>query len=219
MVDDNTGADAAAKAAADKAAADAAANNQFDPSKIPDDQFSKVFDDKRTFTHPRFKELLEAKDKLKAKEAADKKAEEERMIKNQEFEKLAKAKDDELQKLRTDYQNTRVENALTAEAYKKGISDVDLVLKLVDRATIKLNDDGSIAGLTEAVDQLLKDRPYLKNIKNIKIGNGTNPPDANDGGKIKMSQIQDPKFYQANRDKINEARRTGNIIDDRPGAR
>jgi len=193
--------------------------SEFDTSKISDEQFAKVFDDKRTFNHPRFKELLEAKKERDAIKAAKQKEEEDRMIKNKEFEALVKKKDEEIQSIKQENQTIRVNNAIASEALAQGATDTDAVSKLIDKSTIKLNEDGSISGIKEAVQKLLTEKAYLK-IKKIKLGNGTNPPDADLGEEeFTMSQIQDPVFYQKNYQKIQLAMRKGKIKEDRPGAK
>lgn len=220
MVDDNSNANAGGGEGQGEGAGQGQGQAEaFDTTKISDANFAKIFEDKRLWTHPRFKELGDAKTKLKEKEEAEKKAEQDRLVKNQEFEKLAKQREDEVNRLKAEATNSRIDNALTIAAAKLGIGDIDAVLKLVDRSALKANDDGSIAGVDEAIKKLLIDKPYLKTIKNQRIGNGTNPQDANESGqKVKMSQLRDPVWYQKNYKNLNQLLKNG-IEDDRPGVR
>ena len=59
------------------------------------------------------------------------------------------------------YNTSLVDNLIITESAKKGITDLDAAKKLIERATIKVNEDGTVTGVTEAVDALVKDKPYL----------------------------------------------------------
>lgn len=192
---------------------------EFDTSKIPDEQFGKIFEDKRTFTHPRFKELTDAQKELKARKEADAKLEQDRLIKEKKFDEVLKQKDEEITGLKTRYQQAQINQAVAAEAIKRGAVDIDAVTKLINQSDVKLNEDGSITGVTEALDALVKDKGYLFK-KTIKVGSGTNPSDADTGEEeFTMSQIQNPAFYRKNEAAIKKAISAGKIKEDRPGAR
>lgn len=187
----------------------------FDPAKVGDEDFGKIFDDPRVWKHPRFAELTQAAKDLKELKAAQAEAEKKKLADNKQFEELAKRNEQERDDWKNKYTSSLVDNAIMAEASKKGITDLDAAKKLIDRSKIKVNEDGSIEGVTEAVDTLVADKKYLVGAKRD-IGRGTNPPgtEANDG-KFTVTQIQDPIFYQKNRDAIMAAQAKGEIIDDR----
>lgn len=188
----------------------------FDPAKVGDEDFAKIFDDPRTWNHPRFKELTDASKKLKKFEDDQKKANEAKLLEEKKHEELAALREKERDEWRGKYTNSLVDNAIMAEAAKKGVTDLDAAKKLIDRTNIKVNEDGTIAGVTEAVDALVKEKTYLVGGKKGGVGQGTNPanPGANEG-KFTISQIQDPVFYAKNHDAIKLAMARGEIVDDR----
>jgi len=57
-----------------------------------------------------------------------------------------------------------------------GIIDSDAALALMDKGKVKVNDSGDVEGAKEALEALLKDKPYLKGQPdNNKVGSGSNP--------------------------------------------
>lgn len=190
----------------------------FDPQTLADEDFETIFDDPRLWKHERFKKLNE-----KAKKASElEKAEEERREKDLEQQKkhqeLAEKYKQERDQLRQEIKNEKVENKLIAAASKAGVVDIEAVLKLVDRAVIETDDEGNVKGFEEALNKLLETKPYLKGDSQnsqVNIGSGTNPDPKNTGAKrFTLSQIQDPSFYQENKDEIMSAYKAGTIIDD-----
>lgn len=185
-----------------------------DLTKVTDEEFAKVFEDQRLFNHPRFKQLNEKAKKLSEYEEQAKKAEEEKLKSQGEFQKLAEQKDQEAKVLREQLQNTKIDNQLQSIAQQLGAVDLDAVSKLVDRSLIKVNEDGSVEGVKEAVEKLQADKVFLFTKKATNIGGGTNP--ANPGtSEFTMSQIQDPAFYQAHSKEIQIAAAQGRIKNDR----
>lgn len=47
-------------------------------------------------------------------------------------------------------------------AAELGIRDADAAMKLMDAANVKVDDAGNVTGVKEALETLLKDKPYLK---------------------------------------------------------
>lgn len=192
-------------------------NGGFDPSKLSDEDLAKLFDDQRLYKHERFKQLNERAKKAKEYEENQTKLEEERLKKEKKFEELSTKKEEEANQWRNKYQNSVVDNKILAEAGKKGVIDLDAALKLIDRNAIKLEEDGTVTGVEEALNALAEARPYLLTIPKQKMGgNGTNPKDTAGGKRYKMSEIQNPKFYQDNQADIQLAMQEGRIDDDRP---
>lgn len=191
-------------------------NAGFDPKTIGDDDFAKVLEDPRLFNLPRIKELRDAQKQLKTQQTEAEKAEAERLKKQGEFETLAQQNEEKAKGWQTKYTDSLTDNAIMAEAIKNGITDVDAAKKLIDRSKIQIDDDGKVQGIAEAVQQLVKDKPYLSTgTSTPSVGSGTNPSNPGNDGKVKLSDMNDPVYYQANRDKIRAALATpGGIIYD-----
>lgn len=189
----------------------------FDVSKVGDEDFNKVFDDPRLWKHPRFKSLSDrAKeaDTLKEKEAE---AEKQRLIEQGKFKEVAETEKKNAESFKNKYQQAVVDNQILAEASKAGVVDVEAIKALIERKDIKLNDDGTVSGVGEAVKALLASKPYLKGKPNanLEIGSGSAPNNQNATGKrFKLSQIQDPVFYRANEKDILESVKLGLVEND-----
>ncbi len=184
-----------------------------DFSKLSDDQLAKVLEDPRLFNLPRIKELRDAaKEAKKLKDAATV-AENERLTKQGEFETLANNNKLEADKWKSEYEKTKIDNQIFAEASKQGVTRLDLVEKLIDRSKVVLDAEGTVTGVADAVTELLKNNEFLKGDVKNSLGGGTNPTGAG-GGQFTLSQIQDPVFYQKHHAEIMRAQATGNIIDD-----
>lgn len=67
----------------------------------------------------------------------------------------------ELEQAQLQAQETRLHNAVLAEAAKKGVIDPDAAVQLLDRSLLEWDDDGNPTNIAEAMDSLLDDRPYL----------------------------------------------------------
>lgn len=191
-----------------------------DFSKMSDEQLAKVLEDPRLWKTPRLAELTAAQKKVK--EYEDKKAaeEQEALKKKGDFETLSKQQEDKIKDWQTRFTNAQADNAIMAEAAKVGVTDLDAAKKLVDRANIKVDENGVVTGAEEAIKQLVADKSYLIGKTNpTSVGGGTNPANPNEAVvKFKMSQVADPVFYQANRAAIAKAMATpGAIEEDRPG--
>lgn len=166
------------------------------------------------FQHPRFKELAAQAAKAKQLEEAQQKAEEDRARQNGEFEKLADQNKAEAEKWRGQYQSAVTNNAIMAAAVKAGISDPDAAIKLIERKDIKLNDDGTVEGVEDAVKSLIESKPYLKGAApNVNIGGPSNP-DPNGPGTPPAytgSQVRDHKFYMEHQAEIDKAVNEGRV--------
>lgn len=200
----------------------APANPAFDTTKIGDDDFDKIFDDPRVWKHPRFTSLNEKAKKAAEYEAANKVAEEKRLTENKKFEELATLREKERDEWKGKHSQSIADNRITLEASKIGVKSLEAVLKLIDRGNIKIAEDGTITGVEEAVKALLDKEAYLKGTPGqITIGSPTNPgADSKDAPrKFKLSQLQDPRFYQENNQKgeIDLAFKQGLVEDDMTG--
>ena len=198
---------------------DNAAGTDFDTSKLSDEQLAKVYDDPRLFNHPRFKQLNErAKEGDRLKTEAEQRATEEAKAKG-EWEKVAKQNETKANEAQAKYQSAVTDNAIIAAASSAGVQDVDAVVKLIDRSNVKLDDNGNLTGVTEAVKALLEAKPYLTSAKQQpRVGTGTAPAGGGNTQQFKASQISDPKFFKEHEADIMKAMAVpGAIVEDRPG--
>lgn len=189
-----------------------------DFSKLGDEQITKVLEDPRIWKTPRLKELLDAQKALKTHQTEAQKAEQERLAKQGEFETLAKQHEESAKTWQEKYTTAVTDNAIMVEAAKAGITDLDAAKKLINRADVKIGDDGAVSGVAEAIAALAKEKPYLVGTKpQTNVGSGTNPSNIQPGqaGQFTMSQINDPVFYQQHYPEIQKAMAAGQIIDDR----
>lgn len=116
------------------------------------------------------KKALEARAKelgfesVEAMEAAIKAAKEAQDAQKSEVEKLREAL--EAEKARAAQATERAKLALikaafTAEAVAANLVNVDDAFKLADLSGVEVDDDGTVTGIKEAVEQLAKEKPYL----------------------------------------------------------
>lgn len=191
----------------------------FDPSKLTDEQFKELTKSdafwKVAFEHERFKSLNEKAKKAEEYEANQAKLEEEKLIKQKEWETLANRKGEEVATWKGKYETALVNNKVIVECQKLGVIDPDVVMSLIDRSKVKVTDNG-ITGVEEAVKELITAKPYLTQKPSVpNIGGGTNPSNAStQPPRFKHSQLQDPEFYRANEKEILNALRLGLIEDD-----
>lgn len=188
----------------------------FDPKTIGDADLPRVLEDPRLWNQPRLKELRDASAELKTlkaeKEAADKAA----LEKKGEWETVAKNAQEKARQAEERYAQAITDNAILAEAAKQGITDLDAAKKLIDRSKITIDEQGQAQGVAEAVATLVKDKAYLVGTPaQPSVGSPTAPVTPPGTGQFKLSQLQDPVFYQANFEAIARAMTTpGGIVDD-----
>ena len=191
----------------------------FDPSKVGDEDFEKVFDDPRVWKHPRFKNLNDRAKKADEYEKAEETRKAEELKKKGEFETLAKQEEEKRKAAELKLQTAQIDNQIQQIAAKVGAVDLEAVTKLIDRSNIKVNDDGTVTGVEEAVNGLLEAKPFLKGTgQTTNIGSGTNP--SGDGKnaprRFKHSEIQDPAFFKEHEQEIQAAMKAGLIEQDLP---
>lgn len=187
----------------------------FDTSKLSDEQLAKVLEDERVWKTKRLQDLREKAKKADEYDRNKSKEEEERLAKEKKHEELAALREKERDEARNKYSTAVTDNAIMAEAAKAGITDLDAAKKLIDRTNVKINDDGSVSGVAEAIAQLVKDKPYIVAKQQKPVGSGTNPTDSGDQSEFTMTQIQDPVFYRKNEAAIKEALKNGKVKEDR----
>lgn len=190
-------------------------NAAFDTSTIKDEDFSKVFEDNRLWKHDRFKKLNEKAKKADEMAESIKIQKQADLEKNKEWETLANDRKTENEKLQGQITAGKLNNAIQAEATKQGAVDSDAVLKLINKDSIKVTDNG-IEGVAEAVKELLESKPFLVGSDDKSLGKGTNPPNSGDMApkSFKASQLKDVKFFRENEEDIKKALRLGLIEND-----
>jgi hypothetical protein len=188
----------------------------FSPTKLSDEDLAKVLEDPRIWKTDRIAELLQAKKELKKLEDEKAAAEKADLEKKGEFEKLSKQTQAELDTAKQRIADMEKLSRITNAAVAKGIQDVDAASKLIDMSGVKVDADGNYTGIDEAVEALVKARPYLVD-NSRSVGTPSNPGvnPAINGKQYKMSEIGDPKFYQENREDIQKAQVEGRIVEDR----
>lgn len=187
---------------------------------MSDTDFSKVFEDRRLFSHDRFRQLNDRAKKADSYEKKQQEAELQRLEDEKKFKELADLNKAEATDFRTKWEDERTNNALIIEMQKQGVVDQDVVLKLIDRSKLTIAENG-VAGAAEAISSLLEQKPYLKSngggSKNV--GSSVNPGGENNAtttpNKFTRSQINDPKFFREHEQEILAAMKLpGGIIED-----
>jgi len=192
------------------------APTEVDYSKLSDEQLFKVLEDQRLWKNERLAGLLKDQKELKKLKTDQEALEKAELEKKGEFQKLAEATKADLDKANARIAEMTINQEVIKVATSKGVVDLDAVTKLLDRGLIKQAEDGTITGVTEAIDALATSKSYLFDKSKVKIGDPTNPGAPGGApGSFKMTEIADPAFYQKNLEAIQQAQREGKIIDDR----
>jgi hypothetical protein len=193
-----------------------AGQKSFDPSSITDDEFGKVFEDERLWRHDRFKQLIEKAKKAEKFEAEEQKKKEAQLLEEKKYQELITEKEKKLGELTNQLKDFKVNSQIQVEAQKAGIQDLEAATKLIDRAAIVVEDDGTIKGVAEAVKNLVEAKPYLKlGMPQPNVGSGTNPATNNQQvTRFKHSQLLDPVFYREHEAEIQKAMKLGLIEND-----
>lgn len=196
-------------------------NGNVDLKSLSADQLQQVLENPNLWNLPRVKELREQAAEAKTLKDAQAQADEKALEDQKKFEELATKRGEEVTSLKTQLQNTRIDQALTNKLVPGGVVDLEAALKLIDRSKVQIDDNGNVSGIDEVIESLKTEKAYLFN----KSGGSNDPnlgtPSNNNGGegggapsKFKRSQLKDPKFYADNREEILKAMRAGLIEDD-----
>lgn len=192
------------------------AGDSIDLSKLPADQLNKVLENPELWNLPRIKELRESQANLKKLQDEQVKAGEKSLEDQKKFEELANKRGERVTQLETELQNNKIDQALTNKLVPEGVVDLEAALKLADRSKIKVDSNGNITGVDDALASLKTDKAYLFGKPGQpQVGGPTNPQNPPSGpAKFKRSQLRDPVFYQEHRDEILAAQKAGLIEDD-----
>ena len=193
-------------------------NKPFDLKTISDEDLAKVFEDERIWKHPRFKELNDKAKKGEQLSKLQEEADEKKLMEANKFQEVIDSQKKRIEELETSVNQVKIDSVIRSEAQKAGIVDPDIIVKLLDRTAVKLNVDGTVTGVTEAVKSLAVEKPYLVGKPATpNLGEGTNPAGGgNASPKFKLSQLQDAEFYQKNEKEITEALKTNQVENDMP---
>ena len=180
-------------------------NKHFNSSELSDEDFDKVFKDERLFKHPRFKDLNEKAKKadLFEKQIADDK--EAKLVADGKVTELLELEKQKVIDLNNKIKGQSLDTAIKSSATKLGAKNPETILKLVDRSKVVLNEDGTAVGVDEAIKLVQTSDSYLFGDPQPDLGDGANPANNNAKPKFKLSEIQDPVFYQKNTEEIDKA--------------
>lgn len=194
-----------------------------DLTKLSSEQLAEVFKNPGLYEHPRFKELADAKQRLKAFED-EKNANEQKVLEEQgKFKELNDKIQADLQKAQEDNKNLKLDQVLTNKLHAEKVIDLDGALKLIDRSKLSIDDNGNVTGVDEALGSLKTDKAYLfgSDVNNqTTLGSSSNNGDGAGTGapaKFKRSQLKDPAFFAQHEKEIMEAYSAGLIEDDISG--
>jgi hypothetical protein len=148
--------------------------------------------------------LRELETNLKAREEAEL-SEQERLRR-----RLAEA-EARLFDLERERQERILQYEVKLQAAQLGIVDPDAAWRLLDLANIEFNEDGTPRGVKQALQELLKAKPYLRGGQAIPMS-PTNPQ--RQPNVFTRSQLRDPRFYAEHREEIMRALAEGRIVDD-----
>lgn len=189
--------------------------------KTPDEIWASLSPEQQAAVYqtPRFKELTEAKQRLKALEEKQAQSEEARLKEQNEYKTLWEKEKAEKEALRGELSNSAKRRAIIDEAAKQGAADSILVEKLIDLDKIEVDDKGNATNVADLVKQVLTERPILRGTEQPRpnLGNGANPQQ-DPGGKTiwKQSELRakmrDHKWYKENEAEIAAATKEGRII-------
>jgi len=130
-----------------------------------------------------YDELKAKADKLKALEDAQKSdADKVREQLTEAQQKLAEAQK-QAEQATNAAREQAIQSAIFAEAAKQGYTDPMDAYRLLDRKALTVGEDGTIAGLAEAVTALATGKPYLKRSGSAPNVPAANPPRAGPQGR------------------------------------
>ena len=190
--------------------------SKIDFSSIPDEQFEAVFSDKRIWEHKRFKELNEKAKKAEELINKAEQEEEERLKSQKKFEELHLKAQEKAKKLEEELKMQKIDNLVQLEAVKANVRDVEIVTKLLDKDKIKVDENGQVSGVKEAIEELIEAKPYLKADNTSSIGDGSSSSNnSNNLMKFTRKQIEDPEFFKEHEADIMKAVQVeGAIVED-----
>lgn len=172
------------------------ANNNGGEITIPKHRFDEV--------NGEYQKLLKEKED---REKADKEAADKKLVEEKKFEELSTKRQQDLDQANITIRTLKVQAAVERIAAKSGAVDTEAVYKLLDQTSIKVDDQGNVTGVEEAVKALLEAKPFLigSGGSPANIGGGSNPDQAN-SAKKPISWVKerwaDPKWVRDKHDDL-----------------
>lgn len=121
----------------------------------------------------------------------------------------AEAAEKDREKILADAKETRLTAAILAEAAKadRKVIDPEAAVQLLDKSTLELDDNGVPTNIADAMDSLLKTRPFLV------AQTGGARGDADQGARTVagIKQVTEAELKTMSHKEINEARRDGRL--------
>ena len=167
----------------------------FDPSKLSDENLTKVLEDQRLWNTPRLKELREQAKKAKEYDAAQAKLADEQAIKKGEFDKVLSERDAQIKALTDQINNGQLDNALRDALTKAGVTNANAGLKLIDRSKLTMGENGQLEGLEDAMKSFESQYPELLTTNTTSISSPTNPTNTPTGQPVKMSDMRNATWF------------------------
>lgn len=137
-------------------------------------------------------------DQEAAKVEAEKEAEEKRLKDKAEWRKLAEVHEtslaeSEIEKARlaTELTDVRIRHTVELEALKLGFRDSGDAFRMIDLATVVIDDDGKVDGVDDALKALATDKPYLlKGDEEDPLGSPPSGRRAKQKSRIKPGEVE-----------------------------
>ena len=129
---------------------------------------------------------IAAENKLKA-------IEEEKMKEDKKYKELYEKKDVELSQMKERINREAAKSAVIAEVSKHSPVDLDIILSLQEKSDISVGEDGSVVGVSEFVESLVKDKPFL--FKNSSVNSSASgqktskAPDQSNSGSLTQADV------------------------------
>ncbi len=194
----------------------------FNPENLSQEQINQILEkNPHIWKSERIAGLREKAGKYDQAQTEAEKAEQKRLADEGKFKELSEKQAAENGSLKEQIQTMGINQQLTNKLAPMGVVDLEAALALVNRTGIKVDENGTVTGVDEAIEALKTGKAYLFNNNgngnNASVGSATN---TNNGGgtggvaKFKRSQLQDPAFYKANEQAILAAYKAGQIEDD-----
>ena len=157
------------------------------------------------------KEAAEYRKRLRELEKALKEKEEAELSEQERLQRRVAEYEARLAELERERQERTLQYEVKLRAAAMGIVDPDAAWRLLDLAAIEFDEDGMPVNIDEALEALVKAKPYLRSQAAPQVA-PTNPP--RKAQVFTRSQLRDPKFFQEHREEIMAALREGRIVED-----
>lgn len=174
---------------------------EFDPSKLTDEQWGMIYRSEGLYNNSRFNSLREKAKEAETLKAEKKAADEAKLAEEKKFKELAEQYKTEKDGAVNEVKKVKIDSQIIAYAAKKGFKDPNDAISFIDRNLITLAEDGTVTGVDKAVEALATAKSYLLSTNSTTVGSPAGAGGA-PAGKIKMSDVRNPVYYQAHEKEI-----------------